>query len=557
MCLKPTSNRGSSKYFVQIALYLHKASKTPPYLVFKQNFTIMIELNIFYFGLFFSLTLVIIKLYNLLKAGVNMLLCELVKNIEYTVERGGLDRDITDIVYDSRKVTAGSLFVCLKGSAADGHKYASDAVSKGAAALVISDEVETGGDVSVIKVSDTRVALAFLSAEFFGNPAKELTTIAITGTKGKTTSVAMIKSILEHAGIKCGTIGTLGIIIGDRLIKTDNTTPESYEVQKAMREMVKDGCRAMIIEASSIGLKWHRVDAVEFDYGIFTNFSHDHIGGVEHKDMDEYLECKAMLFKKCKVGIVNRDDEKWREIIKDCTCEVETYGFDKDADFVASNDELLSKPGFLGARFELSGKRSLKVDVAIPGHFSVYNALCAIAVCSDIGVSDDDITEGLKSVQVKGRVEIVPVPGNYTLLIDYAHNALSMENVLTTLRKYNPNRLITLFGAGGNRPKVRRYEMGETSGRLSDLSVITEDNSRFEDVMDIIEDIKTGIAKTDGKYVVVPNRKDAIRYCIENAEDGDIIVLAGKGHEDYQEIRGVKYHMDERELVAEILSEKK
>jgi UDP-N-acetylmuramoyl-L-alanyl-D-glutamate--2,6-diaminopimelate ligase len=323
-----------------------------------------------------------------------------------------------------------------------------------------------------------------------------------------------------------------------------------------MREMVENGCSAMIIEASSIGLKWHRVDAVEFDYGIFTNFSHDHIGGAEHKDMDEYLACKAMLFRKCKTGIINRDDEKWREIIKDATCALETFGFDAEADYTATDDRLLSKPGFLGAHFELGGRRSLSVDVAIPGHFSVYNALAAIAVCADMGVEDKYILEGLKNVKVKGRVEIVPVPGNYTLLIDYAHNALSMENVLTTLRQYHPHRLITLFGAGGNRPKVRRYEMGETSGKLSDLSVITEDNSRFEDVMDIIEDIKVGIAKTDGKYVVVPNRKDAIRYCIENAEDGDIIVLAGKGHEDYQEIKGVKYHMDERELIQEILEEK-
>ena len=365
----------------------------------------------------------------------------------------------------------------------------------------------------------------------------------------------MIKKILERAGIKSGTIGTLGIIIGDKTIPTNNTTPESYEVQKAMKQMADEGCKAMIIEASSIGLKWHRVDAIDFDYGIFTNFSHDHIGGAEHKDMDEYLECKAMLFKKCKLGLINRDDEKWRDILKGATCDYLTYGFSKEADYIASNDSLLSTPGFLGARFDLSGKREMSVDVAIPGHFSVYNALSAISVCAEMGISDEHIKEGLKTVAVKGRVEIVPVPGNYTLLIDYAHNALSMENVLTTLRQYKPHRLITMFGAGGNRPKVRRYEMGETSGRLSDLSVITEDNSRFEDVMDIIEDIKVGIAKTDGEYVVVPNRKDAVKYCIEHAEDGDIIVLAGKGHEDYQEIKGVKYHMDERELIAESLEE--
>ena len=485
-----------------------------------------------------------------------MILSEIFKNIKHEAVSGDTNIDIRSVAYDSRKVEKGSLFVCLKGYNADGHKYAQSAVDSGAAALVVSDDVEINGDAAIIKVDDTREALAHISAEFFGNPAKELTTIAITGTKGKTTTVAMIKRILEVAGIKVGTVGTLGIIIGDKLIKTDNTTPESYEIQKAMREMVDSGCKAMIIEASSIGLKWHRVDAIDFDYGIFTNFSHDHIGGVEHKDMDEYLACKAMLFKKCKVGIINRDDEKWSEITKDATCKIETFGFDEKSELRASDDELLSKAGFLGVKFRLSGKRDFSPVVSIPGHFSAYNALAAIAVCIDMGISDKDILEGLRTVAVKGRVEIVPVNGNYTLLIDYAHNALSMENVLTTLRQYKPNRLITLFGAGGNRPKVRRYEMGETSGRLSDLSVITEDNSRFEDVMDIIEDIKTGLAKTDGKYVVVPNRKDAIRYCIENAQDGDIIVLAGKGHEDYQEIKGVKYHMDERELIKEILEEK-
>ena len=485
-----------------------------------------------------------------------MKLNNLLKNTDYKIIQGSADVEISDIVYDSRKIVPGSIFVCLKGYNSDGHSYASQAVEKDASAILVCDDIEINDDkITVIKVKDTRESLAYISAEFFNNPAKELTTIAITGTKGKTTTVAMIKTILECAGIKSGTIGTLGIIIGDKTIPTNNTTPESYEIQKAMRRMADEGCKAMIIEASSIGLKWHRVDAIDFDYGVFTNFSHDHIGGAEHKDMDEYLECKAMLFKKCKLGLINRDDEKWQDILKGATCDYKTYGFSKEADYIASNDSLLSTPGFLGARFELSGAREMQVDVAIPGHFSVYNALSAISVCAEMGISNENILEGLKKVAVKGRVEIVPVPGNYTLLIDYAHNALSMENVLTTLRQYNPHRLITMFGAGGNRPKVRRYEMGETSGRLSDLSVITEDNSRFEDVMDIIEDIKVGIAKTDGKYVVVPNRKDAIKYCIENAEDGDIIVLAGKGHEDYQEIKGVKYHMDERELIAESLEE--
>ena len=262
------------------------------------------------------------------------------------------------------------------------------------------------------------------------------------------------------------------------------------------------------------------------------------------------------MFRQCKYAAANIDDEKWREITKDANGDVLTFGFSENAAIKAENEHLISDGGFIGVHFETKGLKNLSIDVGIPGKFNVYNALSAIATVSFFNVDDKAIVSGLKAAKVKGRVEPVKVPGNYTLLIDYAHNALSMENVLTTLRQYNPNRLITMFGAGGNRPKVRRYEMGEVSGRLSDLSVITEDNSRFEDVMDIIEDIKVGIGKTNGKYFVVPNRKDAIRFCIQNAQDGDIIVLAGKGHEDYQEIKGVKYHMDERELISEILAEK-
>ena len=469
------------------------------------------------------------------------------------------DPEISDIIYDSRKVTPGTAFVALKGYAADGHRFAESAVEKGASALVISDSLdfEVPGNVAVVKVDDTRLSLALMSAEFFGNPARKLKTVAVTGTKGKTTTAAMTAEIFEQAGIKTGTIGTLGIIYGGKTYKTDNTTPESYEIQKAMRDMINAGCGAMVIEASSIGLKHSRLAGTVFDVGIFTNFSNDHIGGVEHRDMEEYLYCKSLLFRQVKHAAANIDDPKWQEVTKDFDGRVKTFGFSPDADLTAKNDRLLSENGFIGVHFETDGSKTLSLDVGVPGKFNAYNALAAISAVSFFGVPDKAIIDGLRAARVKGRVEPVRVPGNYSLLIDYAHNALSMENVLTTLRQYKPHRLITMFGAGGNRPKVRRYEMGETSGRLSDLSVITEDNSRFEDVMDIIEDIKTGIDKTGGKYVVVPKRKDAIRYCMQNAQDGDIIVLAGKGHEDYQEIKGVKYHMDERELIAEIIEEMK
>ena len=487
-----------------------------------------------------------------------MKLSDILKNVDYTAQTS-LDPEISDLIYDSRKVKEGTAFFCLKGYTSNGHDYAKSAVEMGAAALIISDDLdfEVPGSVAVIKTADTRLALALASNEFFGNPADELMTVAITGTKGKTTTAAMIAEIFEHAGIMTGTIGTLGVVYGGNTYKTNNTTPESYEIQKSLRDMINAGCKAMVIEASSIGLKHNRLAGLTFDVAVFTNFSDDHIGGVEHKDMAEYLYCKSLLFRQCKNASANIDDPSWQEITKDFKGDILTYGFSDSAQLKAKNDRLLSESGFIGVHFETEGLKNLSLDVGVPGKFNAYNALAAISAVSFFDVPDSAIVDGLRVAHVKGRVEPVKVPGNYSLLIDYAHNALSMENVLTTLRQYEPNRLITMFGAGGNRPKVRRYEMGETSGRLSDLSVITEDNSRFEDVMDIIEDIKTGIHKTDGKYVVVPNRKDAIRYCMENAEDGDIIVLAGKGHEDYQEIKGVKYHMDERELIAEIIEEQR
>lgn len=487
-----------------------------------------------------------------------MKLSDILKKVDYTAQTC-IDPDITDLIYDSRKVKEGTAFFCLKGYTSNGHDYAKSAVEMGAAALVISDDLdfEVPQSVAVIKTADTRLALALSSNEFFGNPADELMTVAITGTKGKTTTAAMIAEIFEHAGIMTGTIGTLGVVYGGNTYKTNNTTPESYEIQKSLRDMINAGCKAMVIEASSIGLKHNRLAGLNFDVAVFTNFSDDHIGGVEHKDMAEYLYCKSLLFRQCKNAAANIDDPSYKEITKDFKGDILTYGFSDSAQLKAKNDRLLSEGGFIGVHFETEGLKTLSLDVGVPGKFNAYNALAAISAVSFFDVPDSAIVDGLRVAHVKGRVEPVKVPGNYTLLIDYAHNALSMENVLTTLRQYEPHRLITMFGAGGNRPKVRRYEMGETSGRLSDLSVITEDNSRFEDVMDIIEDIKTGIHKTDGKYVVVPNRKDAIRYCMENAEDGDIIVLAGKGHEDYQEIKGVKYHMDERELIAEIIEEQR
>ncbi len=302
-----------------------------------------------------------------------------------------------------------------------------------------------------------------------------------------------------------------------------------------------------------MGLKDHRVHGLPFAAGVFTNFSEDHIGGVEHKDMEEYLACKAMLFSMCPVGVVNADDPSVEKLLENSACRVYRYGMENAGDLRGGNCRHLNLPGLLGVEFTVAGDLSFTAQVGIPGRFNAYNALAAIACCHQLGIPVEAMERGLLSVRVKGRVEPVPVPGNYTLLLDYAHNAVSMESLLTTLREYEPRRLICLFGAGGNRPKVRRYEMGEASGRLADLSVITADNSRFENVLDIIEDIKIGMHKTKGRYIEIPDRREAIRWCLENAQDGDIIVLAGKGHEDYQEIEGVKYPFDERVVIREIL----
>ncbi len=484
-----------------------------------------------------------------------MRLQELLQGIDFALVSGSTDTEITDVVYDSRNVVKGCVFVCLVGANADGHEFAQAAAEKGAAAIVISKEIAVQG-VTVIKTADTRMALAFMSAAYFGRPAEHLITIGITGTKGKTTTAFMIRSILEKSGIKTGVIGTLGIMIGEKLTKTSNTTPESYEIQKSMRKMIEEGCRCVVMEASSQGFKLHRTQGFVFDYGLFTNLSHDHIGGAEHASMEEYRECKSRLFRQCRTGIVNLDDPATPQILAGHTCTVETFGFDSHAELRAKNEHLIGKVGYLGVHFETEGVLSLSADVDIPGKFNVYNALAALAVCRHLSVSEQAMLDGLNEVKVKGRVESVNVSGHYTLLIDYAHNAMSMENVLTTLREYKPHRLITLFGAGGNRSRDRRYEMGEVSGRLSDLSVITEDNSRFENVMDIIADIETGLHRTDGNYIVIPDRTDAIRYCMEHAQDGDIIVLAGKGHEDYQDKMGVRTHYDEREVIQKILAER-
>ncbi len=484
----------------------------------------------------------------------------LIEKTDCVVKSGSKDKDISGIVYDSRQVGPGNLFVCIVGAKSDGHRYISDVLKKGVSALLIEkghalpENAAISEDTVILESQDTRKALALLAAAWFGYPSEHMPVIGITGTKGKTTSTYMVKSILENAGYKVGLIGTIESIMGDKKIASERTTPESYVVQEYLHDMIACGCDCAVMEVSSQALKLDRTAGIRFEIGVFTNISPDHIGKDEHKDFAEYMACKGMLFRQCRIGIVNADDRNTEKVIEGHTCSIETYGIDNaEADLRAVGIEHIHKPGYLGVNFKVAGKMDFPVELDIPGKFSVYNALAAISICRHFKISIPDIQKALKEAQVKGRVEMVHVSDDFTLMIDYAHNAMALESLLSTLKDYRPKRLVCVFGCGGNRDRNRRFEMGETSGRMADFTVITSDNPRDEEPQAIIDDIVTGINKTDGKYIEIPDRKEAIAYAIHNGQPGDIIVLAGKGHEDYQEIKGVKHPMDERKIIKEIL----
>lgn len=493
-----------------------------------------------------------------------MKLSRICQEVEYRLLQGGMDVQVRDIVYDSRKIAKETMFVCMVGAVADGHHYIAEAVAKGASVIVVEREEEAEQipeAVTVLQVQNARRTLAFMSAALFDYPARKLITIGVTGTKGKTTTTYMMKNVLEMAGKKVGLIGTIGTLIGEEQIPSKNTTPESYELHRMFAAMVEAGCEYAVMEVSSQGLKLDRTAGIEFDYGVFTNLSPDHIGPTEHESFEEYLFCKSLLFRQCKKGIVNADDAHSEEVLKGHTCEVYSFTAEgreflgKAADLSAYEIAFMKENGRLGMDFKVSGMLECEARVHIPGRFSVYNSLVTMLVCHLAGIEKAAILEGLEKVQVKGRVEMLPVSKDYYLIIDYAHNEVSTRSVLTTLLEYRPKRLICVYGGGGNRSKLRRYDMGEVTGEMADLCVLTCDNPRDEEIRDINNDIKVGLAKSNGNYLEIDDRKEAIAYCITNAKPGDMIVLLGKGHENYQEIKGVKYHFDEREAVAEILDE--
>ena len=486
-----------------------------------------------------------------------MKLFELIEGLDYELVCGDTNVEVDDIKNDSRKVVSKDLFFCISGAVSDGHKYAEDVINKGASVLIVEKNLDINipENVTVIKVDNSRYAMGCISSRFYGEPSKKLTVIGITGTKGKTTTTYMIREMLEASGIKTGLIGTIEILDGKEKIPAKNTTPESMVLHKTLKDMLDNGVKAVVMEVSSQGLMLDRVAGVDFDYGIFTNLSKDHIGPNEHKTFEEYMMWKAKLFTMCKTGIFNCDDNFFGKMTETATCKTVTYGMKNSADYKADDVRLYNQDGVLGIEYTLNGKQNADIIVDLQGEFSVHNSLAAIAIADLLGVPMEDIKRILKEIKVRGRVEMIPVSDDFTIMIDYAHNAMALESLLVALKAYNPGRLVTLFGCGGNRSKDRRYEMGEVSGKLSDFTIITSDNPRDEEPLDIINDIKTGIGKTAGEYTEIPDRKEAIRYAILNGKKGDVIVLAGKGHEDYQEIKGVKHHMDERDLIREILEE--
>ncbi|NLI60684.1 MAG: UDP-N-acetylmuramoyl-L-alanyl-D-glutamate--2,6-diaminopimelate ligase [Clostridiales bacterium] len=478
-----------------------------------------------------------------------MKLRELLKGIDYIKIEGLQDRPVNDLHYDSRKVTPGSLFFCIKGLTVDGHDYTDQAVSKGAKTLVLERDVAIEGDVTKVFVPNSRTAMAYMARNYYKNPTKDIKLIGITGTNGKTTITYLVKSILENTGEKIGLIGTISNMIGDKIIPSRFTTPESLDLQKLLRDMRDEKVDSMIMEVSSHSLSLGRVESCEFDIGVFSNLSQDHLDF--HSSMDEYRDAKARLFRQSKLAIINIDDENGRWIKEGVATKVYTYGIYKEADIYARDLVISHKE----VTFNLhTPKGSIPIELGIPGIFSVYNALAAASVCYALGISLESIAHGLKQVKaVNGRFELLDTGRDYSVILDYAHTPDGLENILKTAKEFTKARLITLFGCGGDRDQGKRPVMGEIAGKYSDLCIITSDNPRSEEPMEIIRQIQAGVEKTPCPYKIIEDRRKAIEYALHNAQEGDVVILAGKGHETYQIIGDKTIHFDEKEIVSEIL----
>lgn len=490
-----------------------------------------------------------------------MKLNEILVGLEGLKVRGNLEIEINNLDKDSRNIGKGDLFIAVKGFTEDGHEYVETAISQGATAVMLEEGVSTElikkipKEVTVIVAKDTRYALAICSCNFYANPSRRFKLIGVTGTKGKTTTTFMIKKILEKAGKKVGLIGTIATYIGDeKLEDSDRTTPESNKLQQIFAKMADAGCEAVVMEVSSQSLKLHRVAGSEFDIGVFTNFSKDHISEKEHPDMEDYFNSKVELFKMCKTAFINADDyhvAKLPKLVPNCT--ITTYGIDNFCNMLAKDITITNS--YVDFKVKL-GMRNERIKTGIPGRFSVYNSLAAICIAEKLGATIDQIKEALEEVRVPGRSELVNNSKELTIMIDYAHSPESLENILNAVKSYTRGRVISVFGCGGDRDTSKRPIMGEISGRIADFTIITSDNPRTEEPQKIVEQIEEGIKKTKGKYTVIVDRIEAIKEAIKMADKKDIILLAGKGHEPYQEINGVKHSFDERIIVNDIIENK-
>ena len=481
----------------------------------------------------------------------------LLANIEGLKAKGNLDINVEDICHNSKEVKEGSMFVAIKGYEADGHKYIKDAVQNGAKIIVIQEgeslkRTDINEDTTIISAPNTRVALAKMACNFYNNPSSKFNLIGITGTKGKTTTSFMVKKILEQQGQKVGLIGTVANYIGDKCLgESQRTTPESLELQKIFAQMVEEKVDTVVMEVSSQSLKLHRVDGCNFNIGVFTNFSEDHISEKEHPDMEDYFNSKLKLFNMCKIGYINADDFKLAKVKRLATnCDIKTYGVDNMCDLLAKDITITNSSVDFKVKI---GTRNERVKTGIPGRFSVYNSLAAIAIALRFGIEAEKIKEALLDVKVPGRSELVPNKKELTIMIDYAHSPESLQNILSAVKSYTRGRVICVFGCGGDRDSAKRPIMGEISGNTADFTIITSDNPRTEEPEKIVEQIEVGTKKTKGKYIAIVDRVEAIKYAIDMANKNDIIVLAGKGHETYQEINGEKYPFDERKIIRKII----
>ena len=478
-----------------------------------------------------------------------MKLNDLLKGMNVLKATASMDMEIPDVVYDSRKVTPGCMFVAITGFATDGNKYIPMAKEKGAAVVVTAKEPEV--DIPYVLVESDRLALALIGSNFFGNPSASMKMIGVTGTNGKTSSTLLLKHVLETViGAKVGLMGTMENMIGDVRIPTERTTPESFELQALLAQMRHAGCTHVIMEVSSHAIALDRVGGLHYTVGAFTNLTEDHLDF--HKDMEDYCDTKAKLFQRCDKGVANMDDGWFARMTEKATCDMLTVSVKGNADLYAEKEELLSD----GIQFvAVYGAHRVPVRLAIPGKFTVYNALTVLGMALQLGISLEDAAAALATAKgVKGRVEVVPTPGKeYTVLVDYAHTPDGLENVLSSVKGFCKGRVIAVFGCGGDRDPIKRPIMGKIGTDIADYAIITSDNPRMEEPAAIIRHIVAGVGAEKNNYEVVENRVEAIHHAMDIAQKHDIIVLAGKGHETYQEICGVKHHMDEREIVAEYL----